>query len=314
LPRRWAGKKYLQANGTKQNDGRQSMNQQSANIKRMAAPLAAALFLALAGCASGPAPDDRLNATLWMQQAVEYKAATDGVYALASIRLTEALADPGWTAVPDIQNGDFSNLPPAIILDADETVLDNSAYQAGLIKTGGAYSPEGWNAYANSGSAGAVPGAVAFTQAAAANGVTVFYVTNRDVITEEATTNNLAALGFPMDGIGGGKVDTVMTKNEQPDWTSRKGTRRAAVAKDYRVLLLLGDNFGDFTDDYRGSPEERRAVYEAHRKHWGRDWLMLPNPAYGSWEAAAFGGDYTLSEEEKRRRKIDSLTGWAANE
>jgi 5'-nucleotidase (lipoprotein e(P4) family) len=310
LPRRWAGKKYLQANGIKQNDGRQSMNHQSANTKRMAAPLAAALFLALAGCASGPAPDDRLNATLWMQQAVEYKAATEGVYALASIRLTEALADPGWTAVPDIQTGDFNDLPPAIILDADETVLDNSAYQAGLIKTGGAYSPESWNAYANSGSAGAVPGAVAFTRAAVASGVTVFYVTNRDVITEEATANNLAALGFPMSDT----VDTLMTRNEQPDWTSRKGTRRAAVAKDYRVLLLLGDNFGDFTDDYRGSPEERQTVYEAHSAHWGRDWLMLPNPAYGSWEGAAFGGDYTLSEEERRRRKIGALSGWAPDE
>ncbi len=287
------------------------MNQQSANTtKHMTTLLAAALFTALAGCASGPAPDDRLNATLWMQQAVEYKAATNGVYALASIRLAEALADPAWTAVPDIQSGDFSDLPPAIILDADETVLDNSAYQAGLIKTGGVYSSESWNAFANAAVSGAVPGAVAFTQAAAASGVKVFYVTNRDAVTEEATAKNLAALGFPM----GGNVDTVMTKNEEPGWTSRKGTRRAAVAKDYRVLLLLGDNFGDFTDDYNGSPEERRAVYEAHRKHWGRDWLMLPNPAYGSWEAAAFGGDYTLSEEEKRRRKIDGLTGWTADE
>jgi len=282
--------------------------------KRMAAPLAAALFTALAGCASGPAPDDRLNATLWMQQAVEYKAATDGVYALASIRLTEALADPAWTAVPEVQSGDFSALPPAIILDADETVLDNSAYQARLIKTGDSYSSESWNAFAHAAVSGAVPGAVAFTQAAAASGVKVFYVTNRDAITEEATAKNLAALGFPLNGMGGGNVDTLMTRGEQPDWTSRKGTRRAAVAKDYRVLLLLGDNFGDFTDDYNGSPEERRAVYEAHSAHWGRDWLMLPNPAYGSWEAAAFGGDYTLSEEEKRRRKINRLTGWTLDE
>jgi len=278
--------------------------------KRMATLLAAVLLTTLAGCASGPAPDDRLNATLWMQQAVEYKAATDGVYTLASIRLAEALADPAWTAVPDVQSGDFSDLPPAIILDADETVLDNSAYQAGLIKTGDVYSSESWNAFANAAVSSAVPGAVAFTRAAAASGVKVFYVTNRDAVTEEGTAKNLAALGFPM----GGNVDTLMTRGEQPDWTSRKGTRRAAIAKDYRVLLLLGDNLGDFTDDYSGSPEERRAVYEAHSAHWGRDWLMLPNPAYGSWEAAAFSGDYALSEKEKRRRKIDRLTGWTADE
>lgn len=252
------------------------------------------------------AADDRLNATLWMQQAVEYKATTDAVYALAAKRLDEALADTDWTAVPEAQLEGYQALPPAIILDADETVLDNSAYQARMIRDESDYTRESWTAWANAGAAGAVPGAVAFTNAAAAKGVKVFYVTNRTADTEAGTTRNLAALGFPM----GGNVDTVMTRGEQPDWTSAKGTRRAAVAAEYRVILLLGDNFGDFTDAYEGTPADRQAVYEANAAKWGREWLMLPNPSYGSWESSAFGGDYSLSPEARRQRKIDQLQDW----
>ena len=281
-------------------------------LKRLA--FAAAALAVLAGCATkpapetsnGPAPDDRLNATLWMQQSVEYDGTAQAVYDLAAIRLTQALADKSWTAVPDAQQPGYEKLPPAIILDADETVLDNSPYQAMMVTTGAGYSGASWNAWASAGEAGAVPGALEFTKAAAAKGVTVFYVTNRSAEVEEGTTRNLAALGFPMK-VG---VDTVMTKGEKPDWTSRKGTRRAAVAANYRVLLLLGDNFGDFTDDYRGSPQDRQAVYDANAAHWGHDWLMLPNPSYGSWESSAFGGDYKLSPEEQRQKKLDQLKAW----
>jgi len=277
--------------------------------------LTGAACLTLAACATtpvstaatGPAPDDRLNATLWMQQAVEYKATTDGIYTLARMRLDEALADPDWTAVPEAQQEGYQDLPPAIILDADETVLDNSAYAAFGIQKNREYDEPSWNTWASSGIAGPVPGAVAFTSEAAAKGVKVFYVTNRDAVTKEGTARNLKALGFPM----GGNVDTLMTKGEQPDWGSAKGTRRAVIAANYRVVMLLGDNFGDFTDDYKGSPEERQRVYEANAAKWGREWIMLPNPEYGSWESSAFGNDYTLSPEARRERKIKQLKAWS---
>ena len=275
--------------------------------------LCASAFFALAGCVTqgapqanvtrtGPAPNDGLNAALWMQQAVEYKATVDSVYALGHLRLAEALADKSWTALPELQDSDCYMKPPAIILDADETVLDNSAYQAMLVKTGTSFTEETWNAFVNDSSALAMPAALEFTKAAAAKGVTIFYVTNRSVDVEDGTIRNLKALGFPMkDG-----VDTVMSKEN----TSKKSARREAVAANYRVLLLFGDNFGDFTDDYKGTPAERQAVYESNAAHWGRDWLMLPNPSYGSWETTAFGEDYSLSDEEKRQRKLDHLRIW----
>ena len=276
--------------------------------------LAACASVPPAGTANVPAPDDRLNATLWMQQSAEYKANAEAVYALASIRLGEALADPSWTAAPEEQKAGYEALPPAIVLDADETVLDNSPYQAWMVKSGSGFSDKTWDAWAGAGEALAVPGAVRFTNEAAAKGVTVFYVTNRDAATEDGTARNLKELDFPVDLSGGGGIDTLLTKNERPDWTSAKGTRRAAIAEKYRILLLLGDNFGDFTDAYKGTPEERAAVYAANAERWGRDWLMLPNPAYGSWEDAAFGFAYGEPESEKRARKLNELKAWAPDE
>lgn len=257
---------------------------------------------------TGTPQDDRLNATLWAQQAVEYKATTDGIYALAAMRLDEALADPDWTAAPDLQGEAYQDLPPAIILDADETVLDNSPYAAAGILAGEDFRSDSWNAWASAGVAKAVPGAVDFTRAAAARGVKVFYVTNRDAGVEAGTARNLAALGFPM----GGNVDTLLTKGEQADWTSAKSTRWAVVAADYRVLLMLGDNLGDFTDSYKGSPAERQAVYEANQDKWGREWIALPNPGYGSWESAPFGHDYSHTPDERREMKREALQPWPA--
>ena len=81
----------------------------------------------------------------------------------------------------------------------------------------------------------------------------VFYVSNRTVEEEPATRRNLEKYGFPM----GAGVDTVLTTRKRPDWGSVKGTRRAFIARNYRILLNIGDNFGDFVDEFRGSEADR---------------------------------------------------------
>ena len=135
-------------------------------------------------------------------------------------------------------------------------VIDNGAYEAWLVKVGQDYSGKTWGAWVAAAEARAVPGAVEFTKYADSKGVKVFYVTNRTADQEEATRKNMEALGFPM----GGNVDTFLMAKEKDDWTSKKGTRRAFVAKDYRVLLLFGDNYGDFSDDYGKSEADRLEV------------------------------------------------------
>ncbi len=276
-------------------------------FRRGIAAGALSLLLFAAPAFAADAPDDGLNAVLWMQRSVEYKGATMSAFALARLRLDQALADKGWTAAPAEQAAPFADKPPAVILDVDETIMDNSGYQAWNVTAGTSFSPKTWTQFVDSQTSTAIPGAVDFTKYAESKGVKVFYVTNRSAEEKPSTAKNLAALGFPM----GGNVDTVLASREKPDWGSQKGTRRAFIAKDYRVLLLLGDNFGDFVDDYRGSEAERLKVFEANAAHWGRDWIVLPNPSYGSFESAPYGHDFKKSADEQRAAKRGVLQPWA---
>lgn len=269
------------------------------------ATFCAALALAGPATAEDVPQNDNLNAVLWTQGSPEFKATAIAAYALAKLRLDQALADKSWTAATE-QSGDFASLPPAVIVDVDETVLDNSDYQAWMVLNNESFDPKTWNAFVKSETSREVPGALDFAKYAESKGVKVFYVSNRVADEEEATRNNLAEIGFPM----GGNVDTVLVKGEKDDWGSPKGTRRAVVAEDYRVLLLVGDNFSDFVDDYKGSPAERLAVMEQHKAHWGHDWIMVANPTYGSFESAPFGSNYKLPEGERRKMKMDALRAW----
>lgn len=256
--------------------------------------------------AQDPPAHDLLNAVLWMQRSVEYKAAALTAFALARLRLDQALADPGWTAAPREQTGAYQSLPPAIILDIDETILDNSGYQAWMVLKDTTFDPKTWTAYVNTVTSVAIPGALEFAKYADGKGVKVFYVSNRTAEEEPATRKNLERLGFPLDD----KLDTVLSARERPDWGSAKGTRRAHITGSYRVLLNVGDNFGDFVDEHRGSEAERLKVFEQHRDRWGREWIMLGNAAYGSFESAPFGHDFKLSGGDKRKAKRAVLDAW----
>lgn len=249
---------------------------------------------------------DMLLATLWTQRAIEYKANALTVFTLARIRLDEALADKSWTAAPGEQKGDYQGLPPAVILDVDETLIDNSRYQVWMLKNNQSFSTRTWNEFCAAQISTAIPGALEFVKYADSKGVKVFYITNRDAVTEKDTRENMQKLGFPM----GGNVDTFLMQNEQPGWGSAKSSRRAVVTKDYRVLLNIGDNFGDFDDRYRSSEADRIKAYEADMPYWGKQWLMIANPTYGSFDTAPFGHDFKKPREEQRKAKWDVLDGW----
>ncbi|WP_119301066.1 5'-nucleotidase, lipoprotein e(P4) family [Dongia deserti] len=273
---------------------------------RPLAALALCAALSPAAWAQDVPANDNLNAVLWMQRSVEYQATTLALFELAKIRLDQALKDKSWTAAPAEQTGDFKDLTPAIVIDADETVLDNSGYQAWMVMNNLTFSPKTWTQFVNSQTSLATPGAVEFAKYAEAKGVRVFYVTNRTKVEEGPTRENMRKLGFPMSA----NVDTILSAKEQPDWSSAKGTRRAAIARHYRILLCIGDNFGDFTDAYKGSVEERQTVFEENHARWGREWIMLPNPSYGSFESAPFGGNFKLPVEEQRAAKRAVLAPW----
>ena len=254
-----------------------------------------------------PAPHDLLAANLWTQRSVEFKGNALTVFALARLRLDQALADKTWTAAPVEQKGDFANLPPAVVLDIDETVLDNSLYQVWTMKAGTVFSLPTWNEFCNAKVSRAVPGAVEFTKYAESKGVKVFYISNRAAEVEPATRENMEKFGFAM----GGNVDTFLMQGEKPEWGSKKGTRRAVIVKDYRLLLSFGDNFGDFDDRYSSSEADRQKFFEENKERWGREWLVIANPTYGSFDAAPFGFNYKAPADEQRKAKWDVLDAWA---
>lgn len=243
---------------------------------------------------------ENLNAVAWIQSSLEYEATALQAYQLARLRLDEALADNGWSAAIE-QKSDASNLPPAVIVDVDETVLDNSYYQARMIRDGTEFGPDTWDAWCEEARAPAIPGAVEFAGYAASRGVTIFYVTNRTANLEAATRRNLLDVGFPVNE----EKDTVLTRGERPEWqASAKTSRRGHVAETHRVLLLIGDDLGDFIDP-SGTPADRRARTDPHADWWGERWIMLPNPTYGSWERALIGGAADPNDAKRRSLRFD---------
>lgn len=246
-----------------------------------------------------------LHSTLWAQTSVEYLAVARQAYALAQVRMREALRDSGWTAsIQQAKRGAsaYGDKPPAVVLDVDETVLDNSAYQARLVLDDETYKSDTWKAWVREEKAGIVPGARSFTRAAVDAGVQVIYLTNRDGDVEAATRANLRALGFPVVDA----PDAVLTQSEKAGWES-KTARRAWVAERYRILLLIGDNFGDFVPGADTSLKVRRRTNRSFREYWGTRWIVLPNAQYGSWEAALYDFEYGVSPLRRLRMKHRQL-------
>jgi 5'-nucleotidase (lipoprotein e(P4) family) len=259
------------------------------------------------GCAnlrtgqSGAASDDRLGAILWQTTSVEYRVVAQSIYGAAKSHLERALADRQWTALP-AQGENIQHLPPAVIMDIDETVIDTSRFQSLLVKTGARFSRAQWRDWSSQNAPGAVPGAVEFISLAQSRGVTVFFVTNRDHATESVTRNHLASAGIKLPD----DIDTVLSQSEHPDWGTDKGSRRDFIAKSYRVLMLFGDDLADFISEYRTSAQARMSEAMQHNE-WGTKWFMLPNPMYGSWESSLYDFNSDLSMDEISRRKFQQL-------
>lgn len=221
-----------------------------------------------------------LHAVLWMQTALEFDRGTAQAYQLATMRLPELVADASVTASPEqVDDEGYADLPPAIVLDLDETVVDNSPYQAWLIATGASYSTETWNQWCEAREADAVPGALEFLAFAEAQGVEIFYVSNRRAVVEQATIDNLVALGLDAN------EDNVILRGELDDG-SAKSSRREHVGETHRIVMLFGDNLGDFVDGYYDTLDGREALVADYADWFGERWIVLPNPQYGSWVSA----------------------------
>ena len=221
------------------------------------------------------------HATLWLQSSGEAQALRYQAFNIARLRLDQYLRSPR----PGPKQ-------PAIVVDVDETVLDNNPYQARAIVTGESY-PTGWPEWIERVKAEALPGAREFLRYAAKRQVAIFYITNRKQGGRAATLSNLKAQGFPV------KPEWVMLRKD----TKSKVLRRKKVLQDHHIVLLLGDTLGDFAEIFESQPTTKRnQAVDQMRQHFGHRFIVLPNPIYGDWEASLY--DYQMQRSELERARL----------
>lgn len=229
-------------------------------------------------------------ATLWMQTSAEYRALCYQTFNLAKINLDKTLSEKK------------DKKPLAIIVDCDETVIDNSAYEGFLIDNNIGYSADTWNKWMDAAEAKAIPGAREFLNYAAQKGVEIFYITNRRTIGYNGTEKNLKELGFP-------NVDEkhLLLRTD----TGNKQPRRDIVEKNYKIVFLMGDNLNDFLNVFAEKPiDERFAETDKLKEMWGKKFIVLPNPMYGEWEGAIINYDYGANALQKNEMRKASLRRW----
>ena len=221
---------------------------------------------------------------LWMRTSAEYRALAYQGYNVALNAVKMAVTDPS-----------HQRKPLAIVLDADETVVDNTKLMGESIANGnGRFDAPWWRQAVHQGKSQAMPGAVEFLNEVHKQGVEIFYVSNRYApVNLDVTIQNFKELGFPSVD-----KDHVLLFEKDSD----KQPRFDMIAKKYYVVVYMGDNAGDFPIGTKGKTlAERNAIIDAHKEDFGTTFVVFPNPAYGSWVSALAKGYQNLSPEEQKQ-------------
>lgn len=266
---------------------------------------------------------NNLHALLFQATSAEYIALCVQAYQLARHAIVERLAEK------DVRN-------PAVVLDLDETVFDNSPYQAWQIQAGTNFDEKtSWRAWCNAGQAGAVPGAIEFVRFVVTQGVTPIFITSRESVTRAGTVENLAKLGLltPEErtqelSVGAapesaGKtrlfmkgmpaVKAVVPAGEQTFELSNKFLQRiyCEQVRQFEIILSIGDNLSDYAEYYgrivdangksvsgsHPTPSSRRTSVLQDLKLFGRDFVLIPNATYGGWIRAFEANGFGASDE-----------------
>lgn len=239
----------------------------------------------------------QVGAVLFMQQAGEYRALAYQAFNAAKWQLDADFDKKNFKRLPKA----LRKMPRAVVVDVDETILDNSPQQAFSIKKHLPFTPSIFTEWVNLRKAKAIPGAVDFLNYAHQKGVKVFYVTNRNAAEKQGTIDNLKSVGFP-----DATEETVQVRAD----TSSKEARRLAISSNYRIVLLIGDNLNDFSNIFeKKSVADRFAEVDKSRELFGKKFIVLPNVMYGDWESAIY--EYkNLSDAEKTMKRNEALQGF----
>lgn len=233
--------------------------------------------------------EHRLMAVLYQQRAAEYRALCYQAFNTAKLMIDRDSRPMGLQ-----KKG-------AVVVDVDETILDNSPYEARLIFENKSY-PTHWTEWCEVADARPVPGALEFLNYASKKGYSIFYITNRTEKFKEKTYLNLKNAGFPQVS-----PDHLMCKKNR----NSKNGRRKSVEKNHRIALLIGDNLNDFSEVFeKKDVAERSKITDKMRKEFGSHFIVLPNAMYGAWENALYDYKKSKSEEKKALDRQKHLIGF----
>ncbi len=230
--------------------------------------------------------DGKIYAAFYQQRAAEYEALCLQAYNIAKLRLDEALE----------QNSDK---PLAIVSDIDETFLDNSYYAVERAKMGKSYDQKTWEEWTAKGAATPLTGSQEFYQYAASKGVQVYYVTNRTENERAGTLKNLKKYNFPLQN-----ENNLIVRSKE----SSKETRRNDIAKNYNIVLFLGDNLADFSNIFDKKTEaERSSAVKNSANDFGKKFIIIPNVGYGDWESSFYNYKYDYTDQQKDSMMYDAV-------
>ena len=200
----------------------------------------------------------------WVRDSAEYAWITTQTYRTAArtvVRQSKRRKDGTW----------------AVVLDVDETVLDNNTYHLERYAYGIGYEDTSWYAWCDRRAAPAIPGAKAFVDTVREAGGKVIYITNRFEVNREATQDNLTALGLFEEGDAlclRDKADPAYTKVARRS-DALAGQGRCSTGGPVEVVAYVGDQMSDFPE-----PGEEKVVWD---QQIGVRYFLLPNPSYGRW-------------------------------
>ena len=202
------------------------------------------------------------NDVRWVRESKEYVALCNQVYANAIDKLQDTISPNNYSL--NIINNNY-----AVVMDLDETVLDNSDYQVELYNKNEQYNPDSWDEWVVKEDAKLVPGAYDYISFLRNHNIQIIFISNRMHKRLQETKNNMLELGIYSDN------DIYLLRLDRAD---KKTIRRAEIFnstgrmkgfKQFEIIQYLGDAIGDFEVD--------------NLDRFGLDQFVFPNPMYGKW-------------------------------
>lgn len=252
----------------------------------------ALIALMLQGCNCKQEPefnhDYLAYATIWFQKSPEAKALYYQGFNVAKMQVAEFAKQKG-------------DKPQVVVVDIDETMLDNSPFQAQEVIENRDFSSDFWFDWTKLGRASAVPGAVEFSKYCESLGIEIMYISNRKTNELEATLHNLDSLGFAY-----ARQQNMYFKETE----SSKKARRQKVSENYDIIMLIGDNLNDFSEVFENRGDDWGvALVNQYSEEFGRRFIILPNPMYGEWEQSMYKS-YSKTPAEKQQIRLNTLDGF----